>query len=52
MNIVTPVTEKQPDRQEAEVALAVLRSWAASVDASERETLDPALAILLAEGAD
>ncbi|MEL7116042.1 MAG: GTP cyclohydrolase FolE2 [Pseudomonadota bacterium] len=43
MNIHTPVLEKQPDREEAEAALAVLRRWADSVDSTEIDLLDPAV---------
>lgn len=43
MNIHTPILEKQPAREEAEAALSVLRSWAARADASEIDTLDPAV---------
>ncbi len=47
MNFHTPIEEMHPDREDAAQALAVLRDWAARADASEVETLDPAIARLL-----
>lgn len=47
MNIHTPLINKQPDREDASCALAVLRDWALQADAAEIETLDPVIAHLL-----
>jgi len=47
MNIHTPLIQTQPDREDAETALAVLRQWAKSAQKAEIETLDPAIARLL-----
>ncbi len=47
MNIHTPDFDKQPDRDDAARALALLRDWAASADTSEIATLDPVIARLL-----
>jgi GTP cyclohydrolase I len=47
MNIHAPVLDQTPDRDEAEAALAVLRSWAMSAEPSEIETLDPAVKAVL-----
>ena len=43
MNIHTPLFEKQPDREDAAQALALLRSWVKSADATEIDTLDPTI---------
>ncbi len=47
MNFHTPIEQMHPDREDAAQALAVLRNWAARAEASEVETLDPAIARLL-----
>jgi len=47
MNIHTPALEKQPDREDARRALALLRDWAGLAEPAEIETLDPAIARLL-----
>ncbi|MBN2905751.1 MAG: GTP cyclohydrolase I FolE2 [Rhodobacteraceae bacterium] len=47
MNIHNRDIERQPTRDEAERALALLRSWAAGAGAAELETLDPAVAGLV-----
>ncbi|MGF6859605.1 GTP cyclohydrolase I [Rhodobacteraceae bacterium MBR-64] len=43
MNAHTPAIDKQPDRTEAEAALAVLRQWARKASDAEIARLDPAL---------
>ncbi|MFN3144813.1 MAG: GTP cyclohydrolase FolE2 [Paracoccaceae bacterium] len=47
MNIHTPDFDKQPDRDDAARALALLRDWAASADTAEIATLDPVIARLI-----
>jgi GTP cyclohydrolase I len=47
MNVHSTEFERDPTREEAARALALLRSWAASASAAERETLEPALARLV-----
>jgi GTP cyclohydrolase I len=49
MNVHTPHIATQPDREDAERALTLLRDWARSAQASEIATLDPAIARLLPE---
>jgi GTP cyclohydrolase I len=46
MNIHSPVLDRDPTRDEAAEALAVLRRWAAQASTAEMETLDPAVARL------
>lgn len=43
MNVHTPDLEKQPDREDAAAALAVLRAWAANAEGTEIDGLDPAV---------
>jgi len=50
MNVHTPEIERQPDREDAARALALLRRWAAGADAAEMATLDPLLARLARAG--
>jgi GTP cyclohydrolase I len=50
MNIHTPGLERTPDRDDAALALEMLRKWAEGASAAEIETLDPAIARLLPEG--
>ncbi|MCL4107594.1 UNVERIFIED_CONTAM: hypothetical protein GTU68_022055 [Idotea baltica] len=47
MNVFTPITEKEPNREEAETALAVLRRWAVDATPEEVANLDPMIARLL-----
>ena len=47
MNIQTPLIQTQPDREDAEAALTVLRQWAKTAKSDEIEKLDPAIARLL-----
>jgi len=47
MNIFTPNIHKQPDRDDADAALKVLRAWAKDAEASEIDTLDPAIRAVL-----
>lgn len=47
MNIHTPEIDRQPSRDEAEAALALLRRWAGKAPDSDIAALDPALARLL-----
>jgi GTP cyclohydrolase I len=47
MNIHTPLLDATPDREEAEAALELLRSWAKSASASEIHELDPSVARLV-----
>ena len=47
MNIYTPDIDRQPSREEAEAALAVLRRWAGKASDTEIATLDSALGYLL-----
>jgi len=46
MNIHSPVLDRDPTRDEAAAALAVLRRWAAQAPRAEVDTLDPAVARL------
>ncbi|MGS4944736.1 GTP cyclohydrolase FolE2 [Meridianimarinicoccus sp. RP-17] len=46
MNIHSPVLDRDPTRDEAAEALAVLRRWAAQASPAEVDTLDPAVARL------
>jgi len=43
MNIHQPLTTREPDRAEAEAALAILRAWTGRATDSEIATLEPAL---------
>src|SRR5574343_187625 len=47
MNIHTPELDRQPSREEAEAALAVLRRWAGKASDNDIATLDSAVAYLL-----
>lgn len=47
MNIHTPELDRQPSREEAEAALAVLRRWAGKASDTEIATLDSAVAYLI-----
>ncbi|MEL6640860.1 MAG: GTP cyclohydrolase FolE2 [Pseudomonadota bacterium] len=47
MNIHTPELEKEPSRDDAEAALALLRRWVADVTPEEVATLDPLVARLI-----
>ncbi len=47
MNVHTPDFEKEPSREEAEAALALLRRWVADVTPEEIATLDPLVARLI-----
>ena len=47
MNYHSPDISRDPSREEAEAALAVLRRWAGSASALELETLDPQVARLV-----
>ncbi|MDJ0827011.1 MAG: GTP cyclohydrolase FolE2 [Rhodobacter sp.] len=47
MNIHTPITDRQPDREDAARALSLLRNWARDADETEIQTLDPVIARLL-----
>ena len=47
MNIHTPEIDRQPSREEAEAALAVLRRWAGKASDSEIARLDSAVGYLL-----
>ena len=47
MNIHTPELDRQPSREEAEAALAVLRRWAGKASDTEIATLDSSVAYLL-----
>ncbi len=49
MNVHSPELELQPDRTEAEAALAVLRAWAQGATEAEILALDPSVARLLPE---
>ena len=46
MNFHTPDMDREPTREEAEAALAVLRRWAGGATDVERSDLDPAVARL------
>ncbi|QBF32723.1 GTP cyclohydrolase FolE2 [Thalassococcus sp. S3] len=50
MNIHAPTIEHTPDRDEAEAALAVLRSWARKASDADIVELDPSVAGLLPGG--
>ena len=47
MNIHSPDMDREPTRQEAEAALALLRRWAGDVTAEEVATLDPLVSRLI-----
>ncbi len=47
MNIHSPDMDREPNREEAEAALALLRRWAADVTAEEVATLDPLVSRLI-----
>ena len=47
MNIHTPDLDREPSREEAEAALALLRRWAGDVTAEEVATLDPLVSRLI-----
>ena len=47
MNIHSPDMDREPTREEAEAALALLRRWAGDVTAEEVATLDPLVARLI-----
>ncbi len=47
MNIHTPDLEKDPSREDAEAALALLRRWVTDVSPEEVATLDPLVARLI-----
>jgi GTP cyclohydrolase IB len=47
MNIYTPEIDRQPSREEAEAALALLRRWAGKASDNEIATLDSAVGYLL-----
>jgi GTP cyclohydrolase I len=47
MNVFTPITEKEPNRTDAEAALAILRRWAGDVTPEEVADLDPMVSRLL-----
>ena len=47
MNIHSPDMEREPTREEAEAALALLRRWAGDVTAEEVATLDPLVSRLI-----
>ena len=49
MNFHTPDMGREPTREEAEAALAVLRRWADGATDVERSDLDPALASLIVD---
>ncbi len=50
MNFHTPVRDRQPDRDDAAGALALLRLWATTAKREEIETLDPSIRALLPAG--
>jgi GTP cyclohydrolase I len=47
MNIQLPITERTPDRTEAEAALAILRAWTGRATDDEVAALEPALMRLI-----
>ncbi|UWR01063.1 GTP cyclohydrolase FolE2 [Rhodobacteraceae bacterium S2214] len=47
MNIHSPDLDREPSREEAEAALALLRRWAGDVTAEEVATLDPLVSRLI-----
>ena len=47
MNVHSTDFDREPTRDEARQALAVLRKWAAEADGAEIDTLDPAIARLI-----
>ena len=51
MNIQSPLTPQDPDREDAVSALAVLRAWIATADASEIDALDSDVRALVTEEA-
>ena len=51
MNIATPMADK-PDGDDAKAAINTLRLWAQTAERHEIDALDPALARLIAPGAD
>ncbi|WP_353471831.1 GTP cyclohydrolase FolE2 [Salipiger sp. H15] len=52
MNVYSPVVDRNPSRDDAEAALAVLRKWTEAADDSEITDLDPALLKLLGAAQD
>ncbi|MCA0939285.1 GTP cyclohydrolase I FolE2 [Yangia mangrovi] len=52
MNVYSPVVDRNPSRDDAEAALAVLRQWTEAADDSEITDLDPALLKLLGAAQD
>jgi len=52
MNIHMPVSDREPNRSEAETALAVLRAWAGRAADTEIAALEPALMRLIPGQAD
>ncbi|NDW01046.1 GTP cyclohydrolase FolE2 [Salipiger sp. PrR002] len=52
MNVYSPVVDRDPNRDEAEAALAVLRKWTETAADNEITDLDPALLKLLGAGQD
>ena len=47
MNILTPIADAKPSRDEAEAALALLRQWAGKSSDAEIATLDASVALLV-----
>jgi GTP cyclohydrolase I len=47
MNILTPIKDRKPSREEAEAALAVLRQWAGKSSDEEISRLEPSVALLM-----
>jgi GTP cyclohydrolase IB len=47
MNIHMPMTEREPNRAEAEAALSILRAWTGRATDSEVAALEPALMRLI-----
>ena len=47
MNLQTPMVPGAPDREDAAKALAVLRAWAGTAEASEIDALDPTVRAIL-----
>jgi GTP cyclohydrolase IB len=50
MNIHMPEVDRKPSRDEAEAALALLKSWADRASEADIVALDPAIGLLLGEG--
>ena len=50
MNVHSPKIDREPTRQEAEAAIALLRKWALGASADEIDAVEPAVAALLPEG--